>query len=446
MILDWITDPVADTAPAGPDLWAQDDPTYSEYYFDAAARLPEADDYAKIGLSMGDGTKTPDVIFDPKSVALKDELAQIDALLRRSRDLRLLTLRAQWCMLGGDAAEAARSVTAMADLLEAMPDATHPTIHDTPRDRVDSISDLAAVGAMILPLRYLDIGRTGATRRRVLVAIGEMSPHDGEYDLSLDAMIGAMTKAPDAVAQTRLHLTQLRDAMTRIEIACLSNATPHTPQIKTLYQEIDAVLAIIARADPEPASETPKEAPDHNAKAPLPADLPAPQKPATEVSSHDEARDRLIAVETYFGRNEPSSAAVLLVTQSRLLIGKSLLDVIDTLTPNAAPQAKVEFISENGFKLAYAQLRELANEVQIDETASSAPPSAAQKSAPKSPPTDMPIVTDAGAASAQILAVESYFRAVEKSSPIPMLLARARSYIGKDFETLLKELLPKGDF
>ncbi|MEL7126716.1 MAG: hypothetical protein AAGK30_10800, partial [Pseudomonadota bacterium] len=70
MSLDWITTPVTQDAPGGPDLWMDDDPEFSEYYFDAQGRLPEADDYVKLGLEMGSGGKAEDQIFDPKSVDL----------------------------------------------------------------------------------------------------------------------------------------------------------------------------------------------------------------------------------------------------------------------------------------------------------------------------------------------------------------------------------------
>lgn len=509
MTLEWITTDLSENAPAGPDLWETDDSVFNEYYFDAAARLPEADDYAKIGLAVGDGAKMPDTIFDPKTVSFRKEAAQIDGLLRRSRDLRLLTLRAQWAALAGEIDEAAASVTAMADVLEEMPVAVHPVINESPRDRLEAINDLCAVGAMILPLRYLDIGGTGASLRRMMVADGKMTPHDGEHDLSIDAMNGAMSKSPESVTQTYSSLTAFRKALTRIEIACLSNETPHTPQLKKVREEIDAVLAVILEAKPdldtapEDAGSVGVNPTDETAGIDNGAAVGAPA--TTEVKSHDEARRRLTGVETYFGTYEPSSAAVLLVTQSRLLIGKSLVDAFDILMPESAGRAAVDFISDSGFKLAHQQLRELANQVLVevrtspDELDKASQPRSAhvsqsmsentpaqatdgsdsgasresdemQEGQPVSDPTNqdepentpvahegagpkMPLatrqsfhVTDAGMAASQILAVETYFRAREKSSPIPMLLTRARSYIGKDFETLLKEFVPKIDY
>ena len=45
-------------------------------------------------------------------------------------------------------------------------------------------------------------------------------------------------------------------------------------------------------------------------------------------------------------------------------------------------------------------------------------------------------------ASQLLSAVESFFRVVEPSSPVTLLLARARSYFGKDFASILNELMP----
>jgi predicted component of type VI protein secretion system len=45
-------------------------------------------------------------------------------------------------------------------------------------------------------------------------------------------------------------------------------------------------------------------------------------------------------------------------------------------------------------------------------------------------------------ASQLLSSVESFFRQVEPSSPIPTLLIRARSYFGKDFSSILNEMMP----
>lgn len=526
MTLEWIADPVSDDAPCGEDLFENDDAAYAEYYFDAVDRLPEADDYVRLGMETGPGSRTPDTIFDPNSVDLKSELGTIDALLQRSRDVRLLTLRAQWCALAANPDGFLETLGAMADLLEARVEEAHPSLADGPRDRLDALNDLNAMGAVIQPLRYLDLGNTGSSLRRIRVARGELTPHDGEDDLLADTLVSALSKGGEEVEQVHQQLLDIKAVLRRIATACLDCDKPHTPQFGVLETELDAIIALLGEANPDltAAAESDVEEGDATASdAPAASGAPGETvfvKPATEVLDHEDARLRLVGVETYFGRHEPSSAAVLLVTQARLLIGKSLVEAFDALMPDAAPRSKVTFVGDMGFQLSHATLTRLAGEIQVEtypdddtvapveapaepepepvaedapaddpvetqempaeegsegtesEDAETSEPAkrslddvlaeieAAQaEEAKKAPVKDTPSkvqsqesrpnfykVANAAEASAQVLAVESFFRAVEKSSPIPILLARARSYIGKDFESLMKEIVPVIDY
>ncbi|MEM1234124.1 MAG: type VI secretion system ImpA family N-terminal domain-containing protein [Pseudomonadota bacterium] len=522
MSLDWIAEPVSADAPCGEDLFETDDAEYSEYYFDAMDRLPEAEDYARRGMETAPGNRLPDEVFDPKSVNLKAELAAIDALLKRSRDVRLLTLRAQWCALAANPAELVESLRAMAALLEAHVEAAHPTLADGTRDRLDALNDLTSMGAMVLPLRYLDIGDTGASLRRISVTRGKYSAYDDEEDLLADMLVSAIAKGGDAVAEAHENLVEMKALLVRIEAACLDCEKPHTPQFGTLQAELDDILTFIAEGAPDLAgAEDGPGDDDDDQTIPGPGGETIIVKPATDVLDHEDARLRLVGVETYFGKHEPSSAAVLLVTQARLLIGKSLIEAIDTLMPNNAPQSKVKFVDETGFVISHSALSQLAQSVQVDdypegtdapepapqpepqpepepelepepqpeppdteadstETAEGeedgeankvshddvlamieqeqkqkAEEEAAQAAAREaeiaarmaagSEATERPAfyrITNQAEATAQVMAVETYFRAVEKSSPVPILLARARSYVGKDFETLMREIVP----
>ncbi|MGJ8603722.1 MAG: type VI secretion system ImpA family N-terminal domain-containing protein [Marivita sp.] len=517
MTLDWITAQISDDAPAGPDLWEDDDPTFSDYYFDAVARLPEADDYVKLGIETSNGNKTPDQIFDPSDVKLSAELKTIDGLLSRTRDVRLLTLRAQWSMLAGNLGAVVDSVGGLASLLETMPNEAHPVVDGSARDRADALNDLAQMGAMILPLRYLDLASSGTSLRKLRVARGDFRPHDGEDDLTVDALLGALSAEGEATALVHEQLHAFKDALSRIANACLAHDTPHTVQIDPLTTEIDAVLKILSEAQPKLKSLS-----DAEDAAPVGADAVVSNsgggttvytKPVTEVLDHDDARLRLIGVETYFGKNEPSSAAVLMVTQARILIGRNLVDAFESLMPNTAPDAKVSFLSDFGFQMSFGKLRELADQVQIDEypeaeaasepdwpqaepdpepevaetpqdetvpeeivddpamsddvtedqgtpddedvaqevPVQEAPPELSPAPPPPTAPQSVPDrpafyrVQTPTEAAAQIQAVETFFRAVERSSPIPVLLNRARLYMGQDFEALLKEIIPVQD-
>jgi type VI secretion system protein ImpA len=121
---------------------------------------------------------------------------------------------------------------------------------------------------------------------------------------------------------------------------------------------------------------------------------------------------------------------LLLVTQARLLIGKPLLEALEALLPADVGKAIVDFGPRTGFALTADRLKQL----------SAAAPRASGAEAPA--PAVAEIVTASDAAGA-IQSVEAYFRQSERSSPVPMLLQRARTYLDKDFQSLVDELIPK---
>ena len=57
-------------------------------------------------------------------------------------------------------------------------------------------------------------------------------------------------------------------------------------------------------------------------------------------------------------------------------------------------------------------------------------------------PGEPPVVSNRNEASANLSAVEEFFRAREPASPIPVLLLRARTYLDKDFSAIVAELIP----
>ena len=505
MSLDWVSKPLAGDSPAGPDLWELDDPEYSDYYFSALDRIDIT--YVKLGMDSA-------TVFDPAHVDLKSELSSIDALLKRSRDLRLLSLRARWAMLAGKLQTCVESVEAMADLMVTIPEDVLPTLEHGPADRLDALNDLAHQETMLQPLRHQNLAGTPTTYRLVTVARGDMTPREDEQDLDLGTLMGELSFAKEETEEERQVIKRFRNALHQISGAVTSGPKP---QFEPLDRLLSDILALLDAAVPDQTPpETPAtESPEPTAEAPrtvAPAMVPAP--PQTEIKSQQEAAARLRAVEQYFRHFEPSSAALLLVTQSRMLVGKSLIEAFEVLMPDAAARATINFSEDSGFRLSHSHLRALSDQamsittpppaapeqepedradlppepesepeeegprkLSIDEilgmhesgdstprpttpTPEPAPkPVQTESSAAGKIPTFVPLdpedeaallaeaarypVTSSQDAQAQMMSIESYFRAVERSSPIPMLLSRARSYMGKDFESLMRELIPR---
>lgn len=435
--------PVSDTAVCGADLNAEMDPDYDEYYFGALGRLPSF--YFQPGVVRPDGSRTPDALFDPSTVQIAQEARSIDALLERSRDIRLLVLRAQWEALAGRIGPMSEAVAAIAALLETYPAEVHPALALGLSERREAINDLNQPVTMVQALQFAGLtGNTEVTLRKLRVAAGEMSPLENEEGLSVAPLMDALGQSfsRKKVDETHGAVLRMLDALTRIEQSCQTNAIlPFSPALQDIRKVTADILEMIqtARPDLRAADLPPPAAPPVDASTGVadiaagsgPASAPV-AAPASAIVSHLHARRVLEACERYYSRAEPSSAALLLVTQARLLIGRPLIEALETLLPAQAGQAIVDFGPQTGFQINIDRLRVLTDSL----------PDAAGDTPPADPGPD-PVIADPQQASAAIHAVETYFRRSERSSPVPLLLQRARSYLEKDFQSLIDELIPR---
>ncbi|MBL9055809.1 MAG: type VI secretion system ImpA family N-terminal domain-containing protein, partial [Rhodobacteraceae bacterium] len=128
MKLDDLLKPVSPDAPCGEDLLAVDEPEFVDYYFNVDDRFPSS--YFKLAT----GT-----LFDPKSVDHRGETAQIDALLKQTRDLRLVGIEAKFQILAGRFKGWAEAVQGMIALVRTWPDDIHPR---DPVERQNALEEL----------------------------------------------------------------------------------------------------------------------------------------------------------------------------------------------------------------------------------------------------------------------------------------------------------------
>ena len=440
MRIDALLEPISEDAPCGPDLNAEMDPEY-EYYFGALGRMPGF--YFRPGVDRPDGSRSPDQIFDTSSVDHAAEGKAIDSLLTRTRDLRLLVLRAQWEALAGRIGPMSDAIEGVAALLETFGDAVHPTLEGGASDRRDALSDLNQSIAIVQPLMFLGMTGSGeVTLRRIRVANGKATPMSGEQDLTPGMMTDALSDAANQkrVETTHAALLKITDCLQRIDKVCKTHAqAPFSPSFDDLKQTVSEMLDAITAARPDlsgaeaPRVEETDVTEQEEVSEAVETVAPIAEVPTSDVANHAHAKAILEACEHYYRRYEPSSAALLLVTQARLLIGKPLIEALETLLPAQAGQAIVDFGPQTGFALTADKLKALTG---------TSPEAAAPDATPDVAPAAAPIATAAEAAGA-MRSVEDYFRRAERSSPVPILLQRARSYLEKDFQSLVDELIPK---
>ena len=236
------------------------------------------------------------------------------------------------------------------------------------------------------------------------------------------------------------------DALSRIERACKTHAAaPFSPALDDIRKVATAILESITNARPDlrgvDFSDFVQTSPE-GGPGPRGAEIDAkvaevakqPPVDTIAVVNHMHAKRLLEDCEVYYRRYEPSSAALLLVTQARLLIGRPLIEALETLLPKHVGQAIIDFGQQTGFQITYERLKQLSESPTEPDARGSTPDFG--------PAVD---IRNAQAAVAAIRSVEDYFRKVERSSPVPALLQRARSYLDRDFQSLVDELIPRGN-
>lgn len=447
MDLEKLLTPVSEEEPCGPDLEPEGDPDFEEAYFDRMGELPEW--YFRPGVEKPDGSLTPDQYFDPKTVNFREEAGRLDAVLARTRDLRLVVLRAQWAILAGNFPKFLESIQWLAGMLETFDADVHPTDSG---DRRGAVNDLNDLNTIIQPLYFTSLTPTGdATLRKLKVARGEFSALQNEQDLQQAQIMDAIGSAANAKPVEKMleSLVALREAQMRIKAACEKSGTAKfSPDFSRFVPVVEEMIDAItnARSDLVSAAHTAEEvpaseedsggaAPAAGGGVPFSAAAAAARGGGGDVVSHLHAKRLLEGCESYYRRYEPSSATLLMVTQARSLIGKPLLEALETLLPEHVAEAQVKFSPATGFLLGIDRLRALTEDHGEDPDE------------PLPDPDPGPEVRISGPAEAAIAirSVEDYFRKVERSSPIPTLLSRARSYLDRDFQSIIEELIPRED-
>ena len=435
MRLDDLLKPVSPDAPCGEDLLVADDPDFIDYYFNVEDRLPTS--YFNVLRGM---------LFDAKSVDHKAETARIDPLLKRSRDVRLVVLEAKFQILAGRFKGFAEAVLGVAGLLQAWPDQVHPV---DPVDRRNAIEELNALATVAAPLEYAtlltDKRHGDILFRAFATGSGKTALREGETAGDSSAVLSALGNSENLVAVDALHsqVQALLGAVKTIEMVCQTGQGRFTPTLDRLRGRLQDMADMIlqARSDlggevvEEGTGEATVEGEQGTAIAVAgKASYTIAATPAG-VPDHRAAWRLMGALERYFSLYEPSSLGLILVMQSRKLIGRPLTEAMDTLLEATSSYAVLP-LGDNNMMLTMARMRELTNYgtyAAVEEWDN-----------PVEGDEELPDIVARDHAAAVLKSIEDFFRQREPASPIPILLFKARNMLTKDFHAIVRDLLPPG--
>jgi len=436
-------EPVDTAEPCGPDLDELGDDDYLNYVLPAEDRLPAR---FTEGQFYGSASSEP---FDRTAIDLKTEVGNIAALLERSRDLRLLTLEARFQVVAGQFAGFAESIQAIAGLIGQYWETVHPVGQDGDFTlRQNTLASLEDRVKVMLPLHFATLVRDKRlgqlSYRHYAVATGVAQPRGDETPLPPESIVAALGSDDNrqAVASVHAALVSATEGLNVIRNSFIEQAGyDYAPSFDGLAAALGEITGLIETAQPAlaraaaPAEEdagTTEPSADGAETAGAPAVGAGPAS-AVQVGSQKEAAAALRVAEEYFAACEPSAPALILVRQARLLIGQPLVAALEALAPQAAEQALIRFEGPPHFQIDINRMRQL--------TGDAAP--AGQEAEATEDGARFSIASRADAA-ALIAGVEAYFRRCEPSSPAPMLLAKARSFMNQDFMSILKDLIAGG--
>jgi type VI secretion system protein ImpA len=453
--------PLSPDEPCGPDL--EDDMDFQNVVARLEVALPSSyfrrDDEGR------------QVAFDKSGIDFNVAFSDLGKMLARSRDLRLFVLAAKYALLNRDVAGFSAALSQIADLLGAHWDDVHPRPIDGDAIlREVALQSLDDMATAVLPLQHAPIfvsRRIGPLAfRSQLVASGEIRLVDGEQHPdsgTIQAAIGDVDLAELVAARDRIAVAQ--DALMRIATVWAQKTGDMPLQCTRLSGLLDQIAAFlnaaVSRRSPG-AADMPQ--PDAGAAASgAGAGQPAAQVVAGDCARVADVRRNLAASLGYFRRTEPSSPAVLLIAQAQDLIGKSLFEVIQAMFPEHVERAAIELGQSVRFHLPLGRLaalegggpgEPLADAAYADESwqedqgeqeqdnGEEAEQQGDDGAADIVEETAVAPAATRGEAVAMMGSVARFYRRVEPSHPMPLLMDKACVLAQQDFMTLLGVILP----
>lgn len=475
-----LTKPISADEPCGPDL--EDDADFMNITARLDVVLPASyfhrdDDGRQVG-------------FDRSTIEFPAAFADLAKLLARSRDLRVLALAAKLTILNRDVPGFAAGLSAMAELLSNHWEEMHPRALDGDYImREVALQGLDELPTVVLPLQHAPLfvsRRIGPFMfRSQLVASGETRLVEGEQHPDAGTIQAALGEVdPDDLVAILGHVNTAREALARLRATWLEKVgVDHPlgfPRLEALLDQIAAFLdAAVARR--VPGHQAAGAALEAGAAAPGP--ISAQGHAPGSLTNVIQVKDTLAACLAYFRKTEPSSPAVLLIGQAQLLIGKSLIEVIQIMFPEHVDKAMLEIGETRRFQLPLERLplpngddaegygeesygqesdsaaeggEESYGEPSEEEAATAAAseeggdtPEAGEAVeavvAPSVPQPERAAAITIGSrveAVSAMRAVASFYRQVEPSHPTPLLMDKACALAQHDFMSLLGAILP----
>ena len=428
--------PVSASEPCGPDLDAEANIDFLNYFASVESVLPQSYFRAR------DPESGELRLFDPKMIAIDRYFAEAQAFVGKTKDIRLTVLLAKLSILNRDLAGFVGCLKALAAFLVLYWDDVHPKGENSDfAYRGIALEALNVAPTVTMPLQFLPLvhdRRTGSiSYRNYLTATGAVPAAEGEEVLEA-AAIERVLDTCDLEILTGIH-TSFLDIIGATksfrEVWSKKNESGESLSFDQLSNEASAIAkwlgdAIKRRSPTFGVGDVEQSSSDENDEFALTV-----RGASTGViKSGAQAAAALAAASHYYAIHEASSPARLLISLSEQMIGKTFAEIVRILAPRYVEQAVIKVGTDGVIDLPVEGFASL-----LDGNASVAAFVSDEVAAEYA-------VGSRTKALEMIDQVALFFRVSEPSSPIPVLLERIRDLGQRDFLYLLRSVLPADAF
>ena len=429
------TAPIDGDGPCGPDLDAEDDDAFANFMSASEMSLPE-----RYFVEDHEGTRKPfytDERF--KDVNLGVTVASATKLLRRTHDLRLLCLLAKIQIFNRNVVDFQGTLETIATLLERFWDTLHPRIDSGLRAGIlERLSEHYTVVTALNNAPLFRSRRFGAISWQTYQAAVRESggnPDSGNTTSVDRVMIDECRTEPSPIEAAKATFKNLANAVGRIDLASAQDPGG-PPDLRRLTEAVTRIRRV-ARPHQSPGRRRGRNVdagPGEEARGTT-GDATTFETTAHAVRALAD-RDPLHRHET-----EPSSPTLLLLRQAQSLVGRSFLDAVSTLLPDHVRRATVNVAASLPIFRPAPDVarRNRARGPTIRRDFGDEPADAEAVPLPPGPRLNRIALRGVRLARS---GREAYYRAVEPSSPIALLIQKARDFAGKDFLSLIRTMLP----
>ncbi|KQM87346.1 hypothetical protein ASE67_06410 [Sphingomonas sp. Leaf23] len=312
--------PVADDAPAGPDL------SY---------------DPARETIEQAFATPPDEVDWDATIRAIVDQMAH-------TRDLWLAVYLARAGARAGRLAVVGDAFELLAGYLERFWDSAHPTLAEYGIEgRRGACESLVRIGEFLAPLRrvpLIDHPRLGSFSGGDF----ERFATEGAVADGYGPFRAALADTPvDRIAEERDQLGQIRAAILRTD-RVLSERSEAVGQTGTNFTATyDTIDSIVEAMDSFVAAAPPDEAMADMASG-TPATASAPQGSAPgRIASRDDVARAIDSIVDYYARAEPSSPIPIALVRIKGWITMDFVSILDDIAPGSRNEALSVLRSRN---------------------------------------------------------------------------------------------------